>query len=309
MKLSAGHPIRRNLCPMSGTLRSRTPVSAPRAPSPLSPSRSSAEDVLVHAAPAPRSNMVVRTVVGLVMLSSFIIFCATTRQMGVVAAIFVLQTVIYRELVNVKTSSSGSSHAPAATGTASTACGVDAMSLIFLPWYWFCVIAFYMYARTLQPYLVSALEPEVGEGASGSSFVLRAVVNRHVPVSFGLYCVGLIFFVVSLRRRRNFRAQFAQLAYCHVALLTVVGQSTLFAANAFSGLFWCLMPMGLVIANDTFAYFAGVAFGKTPLIRLSPKKTVEGFIGGAICTIIFALFFPDLMSSIETLGWRCVHLT
>ena len=229
--------------------------------------------------------------------------------MGVVAAIFVLQTVIYRELVNVKTSSSGSSHAPAATGTASTAGGVDAISLIFLPWYWFCVIAFYMYARTLQPYLVSALEPEVGEGASGSSFVLRAVVNRHVPVSFGLYCVGLIFFVVSLRRRRNFRAQFAQLAYCHVALLTVVGQSTLFAANAFSGLFWCLMPMGLVIANDTFAYFAGVAFGKTPLIRLSPKKTVEGFIGGAICTIIFALFFPDLMSSIETLGWRCVHLT
>lgn len=248
--------------------------------------------------------MVVRTVVGLIMLNSFIIFCATTRQIGVVAAIFVLQTVIYRELVSVKTSPP--SHSSAASGAATPAGSADALSFVFLPWYWFCVVAFYMYARTLQPYLVSALEPEVGEGASESSFVLRAVVNRHVPISFGLYCVGLIIFVISLRRRRNFRAQFAQLAYCHVALLTVVGQSTLFAANAFSGLFWCLMPMGLVIANDTFAYFAGILFGKTPLIRLSPKKTVEGFIGGAICTIVFALFFPDLMSSIETLGWRCV---
>lgn len=33
----------------------------------------------------------------------------------------------------------------------------------------------------------------------------------------------------------------------------------------------------------------GVTFGKTPLIKLSPKKTVEGFVGAFICTLIFAV--------------------
>lgn len=33
----------------------------------------------------------------------------------------------------------------------------------------------------------------------------------------------------------------------------------------------------------------GKTFGKTPLIKLSPKKTVEGFVGAFICTLIFGL--------------------
>lgn len=33
----------------------------------------------------------------------------------------------------------------------------------------------------------------------------------------------------------------------------------------------------------------GKLFGRTPLIKLSPKKTVEGFVGAFICTLIFGL--------------------
>ena len=49
----------------------------------------------------------------------------------------------------------------------------------------------------------------------------------------------------------------------------------------------------LIWANDTFAYIVGKSFGKRKLFeRISPKKTIEGFIGGlvgAICAsfIIF----------------------
>ena len=31
----------------------------------------------------------------------------------------------------------------------------------------------------------------------------------------------------------------------------------------------------------------GITFGRTPLIQLSPKKTVEGFVGALFCTILF----------------------
>ncbi len=44
--------------------------------------------------------------------------------------------------------------------------------------------------------------------------------------------------------------------------------------------------------SDTGAYFAGVAFGKHKLIpRLSPKKTVEGSIGGIVLGTIAASIF------------------
>jgi len=42
-----------------------------------------------------------------------------------------------------------------------------------------------------------------------------------------------------------------------------------------------------IIANDTAAYFVGAATGKTPLRAwISPSKTMEGFVGGAIGTFV-----------------------
>ncbi len=41
--------------------------------------------------------------------------------------------------------------------------------------------------------------------------------------------------------------------------------------------------------GDTGAYFAGRAFGKTPLFpRVSPKKTVEGMVGGLLLSMVLA---------------------
>lgn len=57
--------------------------------------------------------------------------------------------------------------------------------------------------------------------------------------------------------------------------------------NILEGLIWFWVPASLVICNDIFAYIWGVTIGRTPLIKLSPKKTVEGFIGAFISTVIF----------------------
>jgi len=47
----------------------------------------------------------------------------------------------------------------------------------------------------------------------------------------------------------------------------------------------------LVWANDTFAYLIGKGFGKRKLKEsISPKKTVEGFLGGIIGTLIVSFF-------------------
>ena len=54
-------------------------------------------------------------------------------------------------------------------------------------------------------------------------------------------------------------------------------------------LYRLLVPVSMIICNDIMAYMFGFFFGKTPLIKLSPKKTWEGFIGGAFSTVIFGL--------------------
>ena len=57
-----------------------------------------------------------------------------------------------------------------------------------------------------------------------------------------------------------------------------------------------LVP-SLIIAsiwiNDTMAYIVGSFVGKTPLSRISPKKTWEGTIGGIIlCVAVMVFLFP-----------------
>lgn len=58
-----------------------------------------------------------------------------------------------------------------------------------------------------------------------------------------------------------------------------------------------LLVFILVWASDTFAYVAGRLMGKTPLYpKLSPKKTIEGWIGGTLLAAaaggIMAWFWP-----------------
>ncbi|OEH76575.1 phosphatidate cytidylyltransferase [Cyclospora cayetanensis] len=124
---------------------------------------------------------------------------------------------------------------------------------------------------------------------------LRGVDPRTAEVvlsyhSLGVYVawfVGFIWFILSLRKS-YLRYQFSQLGVMLVVLLFVVSQSLIQIANIYSGLIWFFLPTSLVIVNDIFAYLCGTAFGRTRLIRLSPKKTVEGYLGAACVTLLWA---------------------
>jgi phosphatidate cytidylyltransferase len=80
-----------------------------------------------------------------------------------------------------------------------------------------------------------------------------------------------------------------------MALYLIVVQAHFIMNNIFEGMIWFFLPASLVITNDIFAYVCGITFGRTQLIKLSPKKTVEGFIGAWICTIIFGYFMINIL--------------
>lgn len=81
-----------------------------------------------------------------------------------------------------------------------------------------------------------------------------------------------------------------------MALYLIVVQAHFIMNNIFEGMIWFFLPVSLVITNDIFAYICGITFGRTPLIKLSPKKTVEGFVGAWVFTVIFGFLFTAVLS-------------
>ncbi len=65
-----------------------------------------------------------------------------------------------------------------------------------------------------------------------------------------------------------------------------------------SGVEWVFMLLLLVFAGDTGAYYTGTYLGKHKLCpEISPNKTIEGFLGGIVLSIILGSIFKILFLS------------
>jgi phosphatidate cytidylyltransferase len=67
------------------------------------------------------------------------------------------------------------------------------------------------------------------------------------------------------------------------------------------GFYWTMLIFSCIWAADAGAYFTGMAFGKRPLWpAISPKKTVEGAVGGVLLSVVvafcFSLYAPEWLS-------------
>ncbi len=115
----------------------------------------------------------------------------------------------------------------------------------------------------------------------------------HLKVFSDVMTGTILIFIIWLFKHKELRYEKVFFALA-VMILIPQSMSTIVRIEAMdSGLF--LLVMGLCGAwiADTGAYFTGVAIGKHKLCpEISPKKTIEGFVGGIVTTgLVYAIAF------------------
>ncbi|KAF8630638.1 hypothetical protein AX15_002789 [Amanita polypyramis BW_CC] len=150
-----------------------------------------------------------------------------------------------------------------------------------LNWYFFAVTNYFLYGESIIYYFKHVVFADAQ---------LLPFATNHRMISFTLYTIGFMGFVMSLKKG-YLKQQFGLFCWVHMSLLLIVVSSHFIINNILEGLVWFWVPASLVICNDVFAYVWGITLGRTPLIKLSPKKTVEGFVGAFWSTIIFGILW------------------
>jgi phosphatidate cytidylyltransferase len=117
----------------------------------------------------------------------------------------------------------------------------------------------------------------------------------HVPLDAALPA-GLIFIVVWVMATVKSGAGFAEASRGAAAgalsvLYIGLGLGTLVGIHVYGGRGAVLLLMVTIIISDTAQYYAGRTFGRHALApHLSPKKTIEGAVGGFVVAPLFLVF-------------------
>ncbi|KPI83846.1 cdp-diacylglycerol synthetase-like protein [Leptomonas seymouri] len=156
-------------------------------------------------------------------------------------------------------------------------------SVVFIKWYFFLI--------SYLALILSCLREPIQNTFSW----LDGVYDVMPFLSFCGVMLGLVIFVLSLRKGM-YRYQFIQFTWTVMVLVITQVQFAGEMRNMVRGMIWFLLPVSCVINNDIWAYVFGKCFGRTKLLALSPKKTVEGFLGAFVFTVIWAFWFCGFLS-------------
>ncbi len=111
-------------------------------------------------------------------------------------------------------------------------------------------------------------------------------------IVFPLLAVGYFMFavVMILKNHKDFGLS-RIVTFCAMPIVLSYAFSTLNSIISFSGLiYYLLMLLNFSSVCDMGAYFVGVTLGKHKLCpEISPKKTVEGAIGGIVSSLVFTV--------------------
>jgi phosphatidate cytidylyltransferase len=184
-------------------------------------------------------------------------------------------------------------------------------AICFSEWTYFCVFVFICGMSLWEFYKLAGLDGLVPQQTFGtfcgilifslSFFIeLGAISYRYYFLIF-----PLISFVYMIKLYKKFeRKPFTNIAFTFLGLFYVAVPFALLNIAAFeNGSYDYQIIMGCLFilwASDTGAYFAGTRFGRRKLFeRISPKKSWEGFFGGATLAMVFAIALPFFFESIE----------
>ncbi|MEQ9297635.1 MAG: phosphatidate cytidylyltransferase [Cyclobacteriaceae bacterium] len=183
--------------------------------------------------------------------------------------------------------------------------------VVYSQWTYFAVFLFVTIIAQFEFYKLiesNGIVPlkYLGTFSGALIFILSFLVESSVLPSNWYYCifpvVSLIYFIKLYKRDEE--NPFTNIGFTFLGILYIALPFALFNIIAFSHETYSyqliLGPLLLLWASDTGAYFAGVNFGKTKLFeRVSPKKSWEGSMGGAITSILMAyvlsMYFLDMM--------------
>jgi phosphatidate cytidylyltransferase len=120
-------------------------------------------------------------------------------------------------------------------------------------------------------------------------------------------CVYMIKLYKKFERKPFTNIAFTFLGIVYVAIPFALLNVAVFDDNRaynFEIMVGCLF---ILWASDTGAYFAGTFLGKRKLFeRISPKKSWEGFFGGALLALIFAYGMSVYLNTLTLLQWMII---
>ncbi|AUG57218.1 phosphatidate cytidylyltransferase [Acetivibrio saccincola] len=177
-----------------------------------------------------------------------------------------------------------------------------------------CLIALYEFYKSVSK---AGYKPVKLPGYL-SAFILAFLGVDHslTPAGFSGVLVLFIFlsivflfsFIIFLNKKHNIID--ISLSFFSIFYITFLFSFIILTRNLPGGKYLVWFIFIGAWATDTFAYFSGRFFGKRKLIpSISPKKTVEGSIGGVIGCMLITVLYGMYLSNINMLnGFVVYHL-
>lgn len=191
-------------------------------------------------------------------------------------------------------------------------------AVCYSDWTYFLVFFIICLFSLLEFYKLATVDGVVPERVLGTAggilvFVISFLVEKG-QISAVWYT--LIFplmamaYIIKLYKKEE-RKPFTNIAFTFLGVFYIAVPFALLNLAAFRTgtynfqiIFGCLF---ILWASDTGAYFAGTYLGKTKLFeRISPKKSWEGFFGGALLALVFALGIAHYFQSLSIVQWLVV---
>ena len=127
--------------------------------------------------------------------------------------------------------------------------------------------------------------------------ILKA--NSHILILvlllYALYLLGVWVFAYEKNQNVDMNPFLTSTLIC-LYIIGATSSIVIVRDLPFGAYYWYFISIGAWV-TDTFAYFSGMLFGKHKLIpNVSPKKTIEGSIGGTLFCIGFFVGFGALVN-------------